>query len=117
MSDTLRYVDPQPWDAREAMACAWAWCEFYKPEERKDSPEEYWKSISSAARARLRKLAEFHLMGDIARGNANVLPPYNTISDDELARLAVLLRRKQHQSLRKLVTLIQVWLSQRWSYR
>ena len=79
------------WTAREAFACALCWAEFYNPERRADTPEQYWLSITERARSDIRTVANRRLVVATARGEAVALLPWNGIppSQQEAVRAAV----------------------------
>ena len=76
------------WTAEEAMACASCWTEFRFPEERADTPEQYWLSIDERARADIRAIAAQRDMLRVARGQAVAVPDPTAIPVDRLQMFA-----------------------------
>lgn len=89
------------WTAREAFACALCWAEFSCPEERDDTPEQYWLSITPRARADCRHWANKFLLLAVARGHAvAILPPGEWLDSDRSlfgSKVGITTRRRIYQ--------------------
>jgi len=73
------------WTAREALACALCWAEFYHPEKRTDSPEAYWLSVTERTRNDCRRIANQRLLLAVARGEAVPVLPSSAKTDAQIA--------------------------------
>lgn len=76
------------WTAEEAMACALCWAEFRHPEEREDTPERYWLSITEQAREKIRNITATQNVLRVACGQAVAVPDPTFISVDQLKLFA-----------------------------
>ena len=69
---------PIVWTRAEAMACAYCWAEFPNPEDRPDTPEQYWLRITERSRQECRKIVkDRYLLAVASRQAAPVFPPSN----------------------------------------
>jgi len=75
------------WTAREAMACAYCWAEFFTPEALGESPEAYWLSITEAARNDYRRVANNLWLLAVARGEAVAVTSPHMFTPDERAAI------------------------------
>lgn len=84
------------WTKAEALACAFCWAEFSKPEDRPDTPEQYWLRITERSRQECRKIVkDRYLLAVAFRQAAPVFPPINlTEKQMEAAREALGLKAR-----------------------
>ena len=83
------------WTRGEAIACAYCWVEFSDPQERSDTPEQYWLSIDERARQACRKIVkDRYLLAVAFRQAAPVFPPSNlTQAEMDVVQKALGLKR------------------------
>jgi hypothetical protein len=92
------------WTAREALACAQCWAEFYDPEKTGwASPETYWLGLPEKTRNIYRSAANKHLMLAIVRGQAVALLPSANLRDAEIAALGQEIGMRQQWRIRRVV--------------
>ena len=90
------------WTAKEALACAYCWTEFYDPEKSGfDSPEAYWVSITERARCDCRNAAHRLLLLAVARGECVAIMPPIAITDKDEAHLGEKMRLKASHRIRE----------------
>ena len=95
--------DDVKWTAREAMACAYCWAEFYHPENRADSPEVYWLSVTERTRNDCRRLANQRLMLAVARGEAVPVLPSSAMTEAQIAAVGDGMRVKARHRIHRAV--------------
>ncbi|WP_428491635.1 hypothetical protein [Rhodopila sp.] len=97
---------PSCWTAREALACAYCWTEFANAEERQDTPETYWLSITERARNDCRSIANKKLLLAVARGHAVAVPPVAGLQEGQFAALKEALGIKADNRVRKVLNAV-----------
>jgi hypothetical protein len=92
------------WTAREALACAQCWAEFYEPEKTGfASPETYWLSLPPKTRDIYRRAANKNLLLAVVRGQAVALLPSASLRDADVAELGEAISVRQQWRIRRLV--------------
>ncbi len=72
------------WTRAEALACAYCWAEFSKPEDRPDTPEQYWLACSERARQECRKIVKDRYLLAVAMRQAAPLFPPSSLTDEQM---------------------------------
>jgi hypothetical protein len=91
------------WTAREALACAYCWSEFGSPEDRNETPEEYWSRISERARNDCRAVANELLLLSVVRKETVAMPPPRTIREDVVLLIGAKIGIKNRSRLTKIL--------------
>jgi hypothetical protein len=104
------------WTRTEAMACAYCWCEFSKPEGRSDTPEQYWIGVSEKTRQECRKITKDRYLVAVALRQAAPLFPPNSLTDAQIdaVRDAIGLKAR-HRVWQTLQGIYRVFLPRDWS--
>ena len=92
--------EPIRWTRTEAMACAYCWCEFHKPEERPGTPEQYWLSISERSRQECRWIVKNRYLVAVALRQAAPIFPPNSLTDEQWATLGEAMGLKARHRVR-----------------
>lgn len=95
------------WTAREALACAYCWVEFSTPEDRPDSPEQYWLGITEKARNECRAIANERLLLAVARGQAVPVLPSAGLAEGQFAKVKAALGIKSDYRVRAIIDVVR----------
>lgn len=104
------------WTRTEVMACAYCWCEWTLPEERSDTPEQYWLRVNERTRMECRKVAMDRLLVDVALRRAAALLPPDRLTDEQLDAVGTAMGlRLRHRVWRNLSALYHTLRPRDWS--
>ncbi len=107
--------DPVRWTRAEAMACALCWAEFNKPEDRPDTPEQYWLRITETSRQECRKIVkDRYLLAVAFRQAAPVFPPGNLSDEQFTAAQEAIGIKARHRVWAILQAVHRVFLPHEW---
>lgn len=107
---------PIRWTRSEAMACALCWAEFSKPEDRPDTPEQYWLRITERSRQECRKIVkDRYLLAVAFRQAAPLFPPGNMTEKQLEAARDVLGLKARHRVWQILQAIHHTFLPPNWS--
>jgi len=95
------------WTAREAFACAYCWAEFSAPEDRGDSPEAYWLSITERARNECRQIANQKWLLAVARNQAVAVTSPHMFSETERAAIGAEVGIKSPSRIWKIIMAVR----------
>jgi len=97
---------PPGWTAREALACAYCWAAFACPQDREDTPEGYWLSISEQARNWYRDGVDKLFLLSVIQREAVAVPPVHSLGTPKIKELATALNMKAEHRVRKILTAV-----------
>lgn len=91
------------WTPHEIFACAFCWAEFSRPEDRTDTPEQYWLRLTEQKHNMYRGIAKRLRLLSVARYNSAPVPIDGYLEEGEFEKLKDALRMKADHRVRAIL--------------